>query len=1202
MARNKGIANGVAALTKDMNALQEGAFGAVAALATGASKAQVAWAGFSQFFITKILGPVGLFTSTAIGAAIAINKMGRAFAQMGMEASKSFETLTTRFKPLLLGLESAKKRMEDLAKFAASTPFQLPGIAEANRTLQSLTKGALATEEGMTLVGDAASVAGVSIEEMSTTIGRLYDGLQSGRPVGEVASRLQELGVISGTTRNQLESMQAAGRAGSDVWKVAAQDIARAQGAMKDLSATLGGLQSNLDDSKEAFQRAFSDNYLEGEKAMVKATADAYERLAPIVGEVGKQISITANAWDRLKAFLIDSITSVPGLGKAVVFLTNTVITLTTGIIGASAAMGGAFLANLLRTGSAVRSAAQGYSGLWAAMEIAKVGVTDLIEGDKVMAKEAMNMSKNVAASSLHFIKNAGFAGTLKAALQGVGALAKWAGREFLSLFTALAANPVFLLMTALAGVAIAMKHFSDKARDARAEIVTMNNAIREQTSLLDKQRNSIRTIADLNAQYAAELTRATVARSRQIDAERNYSDEPTAQNKQKLDAANRDVAASDRGIRQTKKIKTSMLETGPNLMKTEDKLRINKSIEDAKFEYGLSTGSSDDQVKMLEVRKRAIEKRNETFQNSQFNTESSADVQRNMGFNKAKMTSELRSLEKSRGDASNKLSESQGGGPVEKSKEIMDLDSKIKALKEKLKSLPDAASEVNKVLTKGNVIDVLQANISAIDELASANDALIQSTKDLNAAEAEHAAHSKASGDNDSKAKNEAIQKEKDAKAAIAANKSRVGDAEKIVGALGINPKNSAREKEDAQGRINFERERQNASPQELADIQNRKYAIQRDSGIKNKNDQFDNEGKSEKADSQESRGQSGDVATEYALQVKLLSIEQKRLQYMHEMGKISDEELKSGTENLKLEQKLLDVETQRAQKKALLAQKISGNASDESYKESRGNDSGARVSRQRRLKEERELKRMELEDEARAKFKDPKKAREYVKEGDKQNKIEAKIDRLANSQSNINNLAQGWADFLAAFKAMMNKAREYKESIKLKELRASGRDEDTKEADKIEGANRYENRIKEVRKDTGANLKDTEKYVNREFKAEFDKNKRESLASLQEELKQKTDEKNEGLRDAFKNTHHLDNNVQSSMSKIGGSMAFTTADVSYSDAPKQAHKDAQDIKKILAAIQKASSDTYTVHSVRPQVNDLLTVFTAQGARTIQV
>ncbi|MFR7733459.1 MAG: hypothetical protein ACLU7D_08945 [Collinsella sp.] len=46
----------------------------------------------------------------------------------------------------------------ELADFAAHTPFQqLPEIAAASRTLETLTDGALSTGQGLAMVGDVAS-------------------------------------------------------------------------------------------------------------------------------------------------------------------------------------------------------------------------------------------------------------------------------------------------------------------------------------------------------------------------------------------------------------------------------------------------------------------------------------------------------------------------------------------------------------------------------------------------------------------------------------------------------------------------------------------------------------------------------------------------------------------------------------------------------------------------------------------------------------------------------------------------------------------------------------------------------------------------------------------------------------------------------------------------------------------------------------
>jgi hypothetical protein len=66
------------------------------------------------------------------------------------------ETLETAFIPLLGSADAAQKRIADLSKFAAETPFELPEVAKASRTLETLTQGALATSEGLRLVGDVA--------------------------------------------------------------------------------------------------------------------------------------------------------------------------------------------------------------------------------------------------------------------------------------------------------------------------------------------------------------------------------------------------------------------------------------------------------------------------------------------------------------------------------------------------------------------------------------------------------------------------------------------------------------------------------------------------------------------------------------------------------------------------------------------------------------------------------------------------------------------------------------------------------------------------------------------------------------------------------------------------------------------------------------------------------------------------------------
>lgn len=159
------------------------------------------------------------------------------------------EQATKSFEILLGSANAAKTKIEELTNFAATTPFQLPEVINASKQLEVLTHGALNTIEGLRMVGNAAAASGVKIDELSMWFGRLYDGIQSGRPVGEALSRLQELGVVSGGTRAKLEGLLAEGKKGSEVWQVFANEMERYNGLMEEQSKTLGGKLSNLEDN-----------------------------------------------------------------------------------------------------------------------------------------------------------------------------------------------------------------------------------------------------------------------------------------------------------------------------------------------------------------------------------------------------------------------------------------------------------------------------------------------------------------------------------------------------------------------------------------------------------------------------------------------------------------------------------------------------------------------------------------------------------------------------------------------------------------------------------------------------------------------------------------------------------------------------------------------------------------------------------------
>ena len=260
----------------------------------------------------KITAGIGLAAGAGAGALIA-KSIGKA---------ADMETLRTAFVPLLGGIQHARDRMAELAAFAAATPFELPEIAAASKTLETLTRGALSTGAGLTLVGDVSSATNQSFSDVAVTIGRLYDGLQSGRPVGEVLMRLQELGAVSGQTRGQLENLQSSGKSGAQAWAIAEAALSRFSGSMKLQSGTWNGLMSTLSDTISAVMVKFGEPIMDALKPYLEsaiARIDTFQAAAKAAGAaIADALGTLRAAFEGGQVFALAGATLKLGFMEAV--------------------------------------------------------------------------------------------------------------------------------------------------------------------------------------------------------------------------------------------------------------------------------------------------------------------------------------------------------------------------------------------------------------------------------------------------------------------------------------------------------------------------------------------------------------------------------------------------------------------------------------------------------------------------------------------------------------------------------------------------------------------------------------------------------------------------------------------------------------------------------------------------------------------
>lgn len=198
------------------------------------------------------------------------DKLGKLAASMGLafgakelvqnlvKIRGEFQQLDVAFRTMLGSAEKADALMSQLVRTAATTPFDLQGVAQGAKQL--LAYGIAAEDVNDTLVrcGDVAAGLSIPLGDLvylygtTMTQGRMFtQDLRQfqgrGIPIAE------ELAKVLGTTTDKLGDMVTAGRVTSDVFQQAFNNMtsagSRFGGLMDEQSKTITGQISNIEDA-----------------------------------------------------------------------------------------------------------------------------------------------------------------------------------------------------------------------------------------------------------------------------------------------------------------------------------------------------------------------------------------------------------------------------------------------------------------------------------------------------------------------------------------------------------------------------------------------------------------------------------------------------------------------------------------------------------------------------------------------------------------------------------------------------------------------------------------------------------------------------------------------------------------------------------------------------------------------------------------
>ena len=274
------------------------------------------------------------------GVGVALGALGLA----SVKAAGQMEQTRIAFTTLLKDGEKAKSFLSELEKFAASTPFELPGVLDASKRLLAFGFSAEQVIPILTAVGDSAAALGIGeegIQRLTLAIGQMQ---AQGKVSAEEMLQLAEAGVPAwemlankiGTDIPTAMDKASKGQisAAEGIQAVISGMNSKFGGMMGQQAQTVNGIMSNIQDSVTQSMGVIGDEIIEAFdiKPKLKGAQDALGEFTEKVKSIG-----LADAIREIPSGFAGSMAVIAGaaLGVAIPAIVALVGTMGTLAVGA---------------------------------------------------------------------------------------------------------------------------------------------------------------------------------------------------------------------------------------------------------------------------------------------------------------------------------------------------------------------------------------------------------------------------------------------------------------------------------------------------------------------------------------------------------------------------------------------------------------------------------------------------------------------------------------------------------------------------------------------------------------------------------------------------------------------------------------------------------------------------------------------------
>lgn len=261
----------------------------------------------------------------------------------GVALAADAERLEVAFGTMLRSAEKGKQMIQDLQKFAAETPLELPGLTQVTKTLLQFGVTGENIIPTIRMLGDVANGEQDKLQRLAIAFGQAR---AAGRLMGEEVAQMREAGFnplqeISRTTGKsiaQLSDEMGKGRISVEMMEAAFKSATSEGGmffeGMKNASKTAAGLWSTMQDDIDGFKRSLGLLIIEqfNLKDVMKAVSAVAQELTGWIQNLDSEskllITILGTAVLSFGALVIAWKIGAIAIGMVVGVLKDVVLTL----------------------------------------------------------------------------------------------------------------------------------------------------------------------------------------------------------------------------------------------------------------------------------------------------------------------------------------------------------------------------------------------------------------------------------------------------------------------------------------------------------------------------------------------------------------------------------------------------------------------------------------------------------------------------------------------------------------------------------------------------------------------------------------------------------------------------------------------------------------------------------------------------------